>query len=93
MTMNFLKSVTSINWFRPFSAMNKRLTRHQRTQGASLAAGFLLCLAVSGPAVAGPEGGVIRAGDGTITDDGLLTLIRQNSDRLAIDWETFNVGF
>ncbi len=92
MTMNFLKSVTSINWLRPFSAAHERLTRHQRTRGASVAAGFLLCLVVSGPAIAGPEGGVIRAGDGTITDDGLLTLIRQNTDRLAIDWESFNVG-
>ncbi|MDJ0908260.1 MAG: filamentous hemagglutinin N-terminal domain-containing protein [Woeseiaceae bacterium] len=92
MTTNFLKSVTSINWLRPFSAAKKRLTRHQRTQAASLAAGALLCLVVSGPAVAGPEGGVIRAGDGTITEQGLLTLINQNSDRLAIDWETFNLG-
>ncbi len=92
MNLSLLKSVSSINWLRCFSAVHSRLTRHRRTQGASITAGFVLCLVVSGPAVAGPEGGVIREGNGTITDQGLLTLIRQNSDRIAIDWESFNVG-
>ena len=70
MNLSLLKSVSSINWLRCFSAVHSRLTRHRRTQGASITAGFVLCLVVSGPAVAGPEGGVIREGNGTITDQG-----------------------
>jgi filamentous hemagglutinin family protein len=40
---------------------------------------------------AGPEGGVVVAGDGQIDQTGLDTTIIQNSDRLAVDWTSFNI--
>lgn len=39
-----------------------------------------------------PEGGVIRSGEGAVTQNGKEMTIRQNSGRLAMDWTNFNVG-
>ena len=41
---------------------------------------------------AAPTGGTIVGGDGSIDQSGVNTTIVQNTDRLAIDWESFNVG-
>lgn len=43
-------------------------------------------------AVAAPAGGVVSAGTATIAVNGNTTLIRQGTDRAAIDWQRFNVG-
>lgn len=43
-------------------------------------------------ALAAPAGGNISFGDGTISQNGVTTSITQNSDRLAIDWESFNIA-
>ncbi|MFK8016445.1 MAG: filamentous hemagglutinin N-terminal domain-containing protein, partial [Gammaproteobacteria bacterium] len=51
----------------------------------------MACLTVS--AGAGPQGGEIVDGVGQIgRDRNNTTVINQSSDRLAIDWESFNVG-
>lgn len=39
-----------------------------------------------------PEGGVIRSGEGAVTQNGREMTIRQDSGRLAMDWTNFNVG-
>lgn len=39
-----------------------------------------------------PEGGVIRSGEGAVTQNGKEMTIRQDSGRLAMDWTDFNVG-
>lgn len=39
-----------------------------------------------------PEGGVIRSGEGAVSQNGREMTIRQNSGRLAMDWTNFNVG-
>lgn len=39
-----------------------------------------------------PEGGVIRSGEGAVTQNGKEMTIRQDSGRLAMDWTNFNVG-
>lgn len=44
------------------------------------------------PGYAAPSGGVVTAGDGTITRSGADTTISQDSARLAIDWDSFNVA-
>ena len=39
-----------------------------------------------------PEGGVVRSGSGSVTQNGKEMTIRQDSGRLAMDWTGFNVG-
>lgn len=39
-----------------------------------------------------PESGVIRSGEGAVTQNGKEMTIRQDSGRLAMDWTNFNVG-
>ncbi|HWP94477.1 MAG TPA: filamentous hemagglutinin N-terminal domain-containing protein, partial [Gammaproteobacteria bacterium] len=57
--------------------------------GAALGFSALTTLA----AWAGPEGGVVVGGSGTISQpDANTTVINQNSNRLIINWNTFNVG-
>ena len=41
---------------------------------------------------AAPEGGEVVAGEGTITQTGVDTLIQQASDRMAIDWRSFDLA-
>ncbi|MGB9430079.1 MAG: hypothetical protein WCC11_09465, partial [Gammaproteobacteria bacterium] len=57
-------------------------------------AGLLLCLAVcSTSALAGPQGGQVVAGQGNITSPNAnTTLINQQSNRLVIDWTSFNLA-
>jgi filamentous hemagglutinin family protein len=55
---------------------------------AVLAASQLL----AGASQAGPDGGRIVGGAGRIDRGDLDTVITQSSDRLAIDWDSFNVG-
>lgn len=57
-----------------------------------------LCLAIAAQMMlsagvkAAPIGGTIVGGDGSIDHAGLNTTIIQNSDRLAVDWESFNIA-
>src|SRR5690554_3952411 len=44
------------------------------------------------PALAGPAGGKVVGGNGSIDQSGLNTTIRQQTDRMAIDWQNFNVA-
>jgi len=44
------------------------------------------------PALAGPAGGKVVGGSGSIDQSGLNTTIRQQTDRMAIDWQSFNVA-
>lgn len=39
-----------------------------------------------------PEGGVVRSGSGSVTQNGKEMTIRQDSGRLAMDWTDFSVG-
>ncbi len=43
-------------------------------------------------AQAGPEGGTVVGGAGSISQNGLNTTIKQDTDKLAIDWQSFNVN-
>lgn len=48
-------------------------------------------LMVAGKAFAAPEGGVVVGGTGTIDQAGLETTIHQSTERMAIDWQSFDV--
>ena len=57
-----------------------------------LAANLLLSLGLSTAALAGPQGGVIRAGTANIEYNGTQTQIQQSSERAVIDWRSFGVA-
>src|SRR5690606_2006290 len=53
---------------------------------------LILPLMLSGYAQAAPVGGNITGGDGAITQSGAQTQVVQDTARLSIDWDSFNVG-
>ncbi|MEX2360504.1 MAG: autotransporter-associated beta strand repeat-containing protein, partial [Gammaproteobacteria bacterium] len=59
-----------------------------------VAVSVVLCAAFSSAALAqGPTGGVVTGGSGQIVKpDDATTRIQQNSQNLALDWQTFNVA-
>ncbi|WHI50965.1 filamentous hemagglutinin N-terminal domain-containing protein [Microbulbifer sp. MLAF003] len=59
---------------------------------SSLAYAGVLAGILSPMAYAGPEGGVVTGGEGTIDVDGSTTTIDQVTDLLSIDWESFNLS-
>jgi len=49
--------------------------------------------AIVNPALAaGPKGGVVVSGSGSITKDAAETIIKQNSQHMAINWDSYNVA-
>lgn len=56
----------------------------------SLTAGLLCGTSVL--ALAGPQDGIIAAGSATISTNGTKTDIHQNSDRVVIDWRSFDIA-
>jgi len=54
---------------------------------------LLAALALQGAAaLAAPSGGAISAGGGSISSSGTTTTINQQSQLLAINWQSFNIG-
>ncbi|MEP7300856.1 MAG: filamentous hemagglutinin N-terminal domain-containing protein, partial [Caldimonas sp.] len=54
---------------------------------------FAICLAISGTALALPQGGTVVAGDATISKPTPSTeLIRQTTDKAIIDWKSFSIA-
>ena len=51
----------------------------------------LILVTTSGMATAAPEGGNIVGGSGSIDKQGNKTTITQNSEKLVVDWDSFNV--
>ncbi len=49
-------------------------------------------LVASGTAFAAPEGGVVSRGSATITQAGKKTDIRQKSNKVILDWRSFDIG-
>ncbi len=47
---------------------------------------------VAGQLWAAPEGGVVVGGEGAITQTGMDTMIHQATERMAIDWRSFDVA-
>jgi filamentous haemagglutinin family N-terminal domain len=58
----------------------------------TLAAAIAACAIAPPLAHAGPTGGVVVDGTGSITQTGVNTQVDQVSDRLSLEWDTFNVG-
>ncbi|MEL6792422.1 MAG: filamentous hemagglutinin N-terminal domain-containing protein, partial [Pseudomonadota bacterium] len=58
--------------------------------GGALAA-FAFASVYAPDAAAGPKGGQVKGGQAQITTQGQRTTIRQNSDRVVIDWKSFDI--
>ncbi|HSI46691.1 MAG TPA: YDG domain-containing protein [Ideonella sp.] len=63
-----------------------------RSRGKRGGAVLLAAAALSGAALAGPTGGAVSSGSGTISQSGNTTTITQGSQNMAINWASFNVG-
>lgn len=73
------------------AAAGGRHRRRSQRRLAALLGGSLVLLPVA-LVCAAPVGGQVSAGSGQITQTGNATTIQQGSDRLAINWNSFNVG-
>ena len=71
------------------SGKDSRCARTARTAGALT---LLAALGGSPVALAGPQGGQVTLGVGSVAQDGATTTITQTSQQLAIDWQSFNIG-
>jgi len=54
----------------------------------------LLLFSATSPSavIAGPEGGQVMGGSGSISQSGLNTTINQSTQNMAIDWQSYNVN-
>lgn len=67
--------------------------RRQRTASATSAAGALLFISTQLCAAGLPQGGVVSSGNGNIAQPNANTLnVTQNSNKMAVDWQSFSVG-
>ena len=73
------------------SAVSRR-SRCVRMRLKPLAAALIALGLVSLGAQAGPQGGVVRAGDAQIVGGGAVTRVEQQSARAVIDWRSFGIG-
>ncbi len=53
---------------------------------------FLLNITTLSQAVAGPDGGQVVGGTGSIVHSGTTTTINQSTQNMAIDWQSYNVN-
>jgi len=75
------------------NTMKLHNTHFKKTQLALVVSAFVMGLGgVRAPAFAGPEGGVVTGGSGTIDQSGNTTVINQTTDLMAIDWNSFDVA-
>ncbi len=75
----------------PVAETARRRGKSGRARSAAMAA-TALSLAFMPRAQAGPLGGQVTAGKGTITQSGTTTDIHQSSPNLSIDWLSFNIA-
>lgn len=62
-------------------------------RGLRVLVAFLLLSPASGMSATLPQGGVISIGEGTIVNSGTGQMtIKQSTDKLGINWQSFNVG-
>ncbi|MDI3297507.1 YDG domain-containing protein, partial [Janthinobacterium tructae] len=69
---------------------------HERARGKGKSANRRLIasvlLAASHSAMAGPTGGQVTAGNGTINQNGATTTVTQSSQNLSLNWQSFNTS-
>jgi filamentous hemagglutinin family protein len=68
------------------------IVKNDRFSKSKLALAIAAHMLVSGNVLAAPAGGEVVGGSGSIEQQGTETTITQNTDRLAIDWQNFDIG-
>ena len=66
--------------------------RARRQRVAASVAASLLVVSLAGSVSAAPTGGQISAGQGAIAQQAAVTTITQASNKLAINWKSFNIA-
>lgn len=65
----------------------------QRTRARRAAAGTgIIAVTMGAASLAGPELGNVAAGQASVAQSGTQTTVTQSSDRVVINWNSFNVG-
>lgn len=72
--------------------MSKKQSADIRFAKSQLALAIALHMLAAGNAFAAPAGSNVVGGSGSVEQQGTETIIVQESDRLAIDWQSFDVG-
>ncbi|HCH25429.1 MAG TPA: hypothetical protein DE179_14155 [Oceanospirillaceae bacterium] len=67
-------------------------SQSKNTTRALLVAGALIPSLLSVTVYAGPSGGEVTAGSGSVSQSGAITTINQASDKLSINWQSFDVA-
>ena len=68
-------------------------TRARASGPAALTVAASLTVGAISPAMAGPTGGVVVEGQGSVsTPNASTTVVDQASQNLQVNWNTFNVG-
>ncbi|MBI1364272.1 MAG: filamentous hemagglutinin N-terminal domain-containing protein [Proteobacteria bacterium] len=70
----------------------KHVLKAARTATLSLLTGVVLACLNTPPTWALPQNGQIVGGAGSIQNTGTELTVQQNTDRLAIDWDSFNIA-
>ncbi|MCF6212356.1 MAG: filamentous hemagglutinin N-terminal domain-containing protein, partial [Gammaproteobacteria bacterium] len=68
------------------------IRRVMAVRGHGLFSVLLLCITVSPLAMAGPDGGQVVGGSGSIVHTGNTTTINQSTQNMAIDWQSYDVN-
>jgi filamentous hemagglutinin family protein len=80
---------------RQYGMASKALTKH-RTVNAWTSGVFYAVLLLHGASVprafAGPEGGQVVGGNGSISQSGATTMINQSTQSMVIDWQSYNLN-
>jgi trimeric autotransporter adhesin len=101
--MAFMKHLCCLYWTRvvahsvslceiPHGYLSNPLGVRAPSRRTLISTALAASLLMSGAAFAAATGGVITAGSGQITQTGSTTNIRQNSQTLALNWQSFNVA-
>ena len=81
-----VKNPAFVPTLKPLALCVKAALRPLSVYGLALAVGAYPSILLSGP-----EGGVVMGGAGSITQSASLTTIQQNSQNMAIDWQSYNL--
>ncbi len=65
---------------------------NKHTRKCLLTSIAVLSLSMGAPCMAAPQGGVVSAGDASISHSGTKTDIHQHSNKAILDWSSFNIG-
>ncbi|WP_076591401.1 GLUG motif-containing protein [Herminiimonas arsenitoxidans] len=76
----------------PENARGKSKSNGRKTRSLAVLLGTTLLASFAANALAAPTDGVVTSGNGHIATNGAVTTITQNSDKLSLNWGSFNIA-